>query len=135
MKRTFRWRRGLCLSLLVTAGLAVPRSAQASDPDPDPWLGRDKALHFGASALIAGGTYGIVATQADARWPRLLVGGGVSLAVGAAKEGADALGLGDPSWKDFTWDVIGTVAGLAIAWAIDVAVRGVGPAHPAFGDP
>ena len=41
----------------------------------------------------------------------------------------DATGSGDPSWKDFTWDVIGAAVGLAIAWGIDTAVHG-GKAPP-----
>jgi putative lipoprotein len=87
-------------------------------------LGRDKALHFGASALISGTGYGVGTLLFErSRVEPALFGGGIALAVGAAKEGADALGLGDPSWKDFTWDVIGTVVGLAIALGIDVALR------------
>jgi putative lipoprotein len=108
-------------------------TARASDPDP--WFGRDKALHFSLSAAIAGTTYAIAATQFDARYPPLLVGGGVALAAGAAKETADMFGYGQPSWKDFTWDVIGTVVGLGIAWGLDLAIRGVSHRHPAFGAP
>ena len=40
---------------------------------------------------------------------------------------------GDPSWKDFTWDAIGVVAGLAIAWGVDLLLGGVDAAHPALG--
>jgi len=130
MQRRFVSRTCLPAAIAV---LMTAHTARAADDDP--WFGRDKALHFAASATIAGAAYGIAATQFDARWPRLLVGGATAVAVGAGKEGADALGLGDPSWRDFTWDVIGAVVGLAIAWGIDVAVRGVGSSHPAFGAP
>lgn len=111
---------------------SFPTSARADD---DPWFGRDKALHFTASAAIAGGAYAIAATQFDARTPPLLIGGGVALAVGAAKEGADALGLGTPSWKDFAWDVAGTLVGLGVAWGLDLLIRGVSPEHPWLGAP
>jgi hypothetical protein len=42
-------------------------------------------------------------------------------------------GLGNPSWRDFTWDVVGTVVGLGLAWTLDMAVRGTGHDHPALG--
>lgn len=132
-------RRKLSRAAAAAVGLAVAhllvmpaRDARADTPDPDPWFGRDKALHFGASAVIAGGAYAVAATQFEARGPRLLVGGATAIVVGAAKEGADALGLGDPSWRDFTWDIVGAAAGLVVAWVIDVAVRGLDASHPAF---
>jgi hypothetical protein len=73
----------------------------------------------------------------DARWKALVIGGGVTLAVGAAKEAVDATGAfgGDPSWKDFAWDAIGAIAGLAFAWGVDLLIGGVSPAHPALGSP
>ena len=122
------------LSVLSTGGC---RSAYAADPvvDPDPWLGRDKALHFGISAAIAGSTYAVAATQLEPRYQPLILGGGVALTIGAGKELADMLGLGDPSWKDFAWDAIGTVTGLVVAWGIDLLVRGASAAHPLFGPP
>jgi putative lipoprotein len=111
-----------------------PAKAQTAS-DPDPWFGRDKALHFSVSAVIAAGTYTLAATQFQARYPPLLLGAGVTLAVGAAKEGADALGAGDPSWKDFTWDVAGMIVGLGVAWGLDLLIRGVSSAHPPLGAP
>jgi putative lipoprotein len=110
-------------------------SPRARAQDPDPWFGRDKALHFGASAIIAGGGYGLAATQFEARYPRLLIGGGLALAAGAGKELLDMTGFGDPSWRDFTWDVIGTATGLLVAWGIDLLVRGASAQHPLFADP
>ena len=97
--------------------LLAPLTARAQGGDD--WFGRDKALHFSFSAAIAGAGYGgaSLATE-DRRW-RLGVGGGVAIAAGTGKEIADAYGLGDPSWKDFTWDLIGTATGLGIAYVID----------------
>jgi putative lipoprotein len=126
------------LPLLVALSVfsaSAPVRAASPDPDPDPWLGPDKALHFGISALLAGSAYGLSALVLDARYERLLVGGGFALAAGAAKELYDLSGHGDPSWRDFTWDAIGTFVGLAIAWGIDLAVAGVGDRHPLFGAP
>lgn len=91
--------------------------------EEDAWLGRDKALHFGASAVIAGSSYGVGTMFLDGRLGPAILGGSVALAAGAAKEGWDALGHGTPSWRDFAWDAIGTAVGLGIALGIDFLVR------------
>lgn len=36
-----------------------------------------------------------------------------------AKELWDLSGHGSPSWKDFTWDVIGVATGLLLSWLVD----------------
>ncbi len=122
---------------IVTVGLvllAVP--AIADSPDPDPWVARDKAFHFDVSAgLAAVGYAASAAWLVDARWKALTIGGGVALGAGAGKELLDWAGLGDPSWKDFTWDAIGVVAGLAIAWSVDMLLGGVSREHPALANP
>ncbi len=117
--------------LVVLIGMSEPARAA----DPDPWIARDKALHFSVSAAIAGTTYAVAATQFEARYPPLLVGGGVALAAGIGKETLDLMGWGQPSWKDFAWDVAGTVVGLGVAWSLDLLIRGVSARHPAFGAP
>lgn len=106
-----------------------PAAAEPAAPaSVDSWWGSDKALHFGfAAGLAAGGYAAGTALWSPPRWRAAALGGGVAIGLGAAKEGWDALGHGDPSWKDFTWDVIGAVFGLAAAYAIDWAVRGEGP--------
>lgn len=114
--------RQLCLSFAAFMS-AMTAAAAASASDPDPWLGRDKALHFGASALLAGGGYAAATGLTSERWKAVAFGGGFALAAGAAKEGLDALGMGTPSWRDFAWDVAGTVVGLGIAYAVDALVR------------
>lgn len=118
MSKTRQW--GVALALWAGT---LGASAAASASDEDPWLGRDKALHFGASAVLAGGGYAVGTGLWPERWKSFALGGGVALAAGAAKEGLDAMGLGTPSWRDFTWDVAGTVVGLGIAYAIDAVVR------------
>jgi uncharacterized protein YfiM (DUF2279 family) len=113
-------------------------SPTAYGVDTDPWLARDKALHFDASAGLAALGYALSAGWiVDARWKALAIGGGVAMAAGAGKELLDATHAfgGDPSWKDFTWDAIGTVAGLALAWGVDLLIGGVGAERPAFGPP
>ncbi len=111
----------VALSVLAVSLLVGPR-ARASDPDP--WWGRDKALHFGASATIAAGGYGMGTLIFERRAEAALFGGGIAIGVGAAKEGADALGLGTPSFKDFAWDVAGAAVGVAIGLAIDLIIAG-----------
>ena len=48
------------------------------------------------------------------------------------KELADLGGYGDPSWKDLAWDGLGMVTGLAVAWGLDLLIRGVSAEHPLF---
>ncbi|MES1172481.1 MAG: hypothetical protein ABUL77_04530 [Bacteroidota bacterium] len=102
---------------VVLAVLTAGPVARAADPDP--WFGQDKALHFGLSATIAAGGYGLAAVSTERRQTRFLVGGGLALAAGVGKELADAFGTGDASAKDLTWDVLGTATGLGVAWLID----------------
>lgn len=108
-------------SLAALALAAAPRAAAASESDP--WFGPDKALHFSVSAGLAAGGYAAASEWLDGRGERALVGGAFSLTLGAGKELWDLAGHGDPSWRDFTWDVIGTAAGLAVAVSIDVLVN------------
>ena len=111
---------GRCARLAALfLGAAVLLAPVAARAEPDPWLGRDKALHFSASAVIAGAGYGGASLLTDDRRWRLAAGAGLAIAAGAGKEIADANGHGDPSWRDFTWDLIGAATGLGIAWLID----------------
>ncbi|MBX3233017.1 MAG: hypothetical protein KIT84_12675 [Labilithrix sp.] len=122
-------RTGLALGL----GLALIATASpARAADRDPWLAEDKALHATVSGALAGGSYAVGAAVFDARGHALLAAAGFTLAIGAGKEALDMAGLGHPSWKDFAWNGIGTAIGLALAWSIDLLVRGVGPRRPAL---
>ncbi len=100
---------------------ACAGTARAED---DPWLGRDKLLHFGASAGIAAAGYGVGAALDDRRGVAIAVGAGAALVAGAGKEALDAAGYGHPSLRDFAWDVLGAAAGLALAWGVDALLRG-----------
>ena len=125
----------LLLAVAVLAASA-PAAAQQAAPDPDPWFARDKAWHFDACLGISALTYALATWKVtDSRGVGLAIAGGTTLVIGAAKEGADALGLGDPSWRDLAWDAIGAVAGLAIAWGVDLLLGGVSAEHPAFASP
>ncbi|MDC3955039.1 hypothetical protein [Polyangium jinanense] len=109
---------------VVLAALVTALPARADPPsDPDPFFGRDKALHFGFSAALAGGAYGATALYGlDGRANRVAVGMAVALGAGYTKEILDAAGFGTPSWKDFAWDLLGTAVGLGVSVAIDYAL-------------
>ncbi len=87
--------------------------------EADPWLGPDKALHFGASAALATGGYAAGAFFFEEPAPRLAVGAGLALTAGAAKELYDLSGRGQASWKDMTWNVAGAATGLFVSYAVD----------------
>jgi uncharacterized protein YfiM (DUF2279 family) len=105
--------RLLAIALALGLGATAAR-AQSSDP----W-GSDKALHFSMSAVLAGGSYAGAALLLEYPWQRARVAVSLTLGLGAAKELYDAMGRGDPSLRDFTWDVLGCALGVAVAWLID----------------
>ena len=107
-------------SLTAAAFLVVSRPASAADDDP--WWGPDKALHFGVSAGLAAGGYGAASLVFDGRGQRAAAGAGFALTLGAGKELYDLGGGGNPSWKDFTWDVAGTGVGVVLALLVDLAL-------------
>lgn len=106
----------LCLSLLA------PLSARGQAPEPAPqddWFGQDKLLHFSVSVGLAGAGYTGGALLFDTPQARWLTGAGVALGAGLGKELYDA-GRGSIfSFKDLSWDVLGTGTGLALSWAIE----------------
>jgi putative lipoprotein len=106
----------LCLALLV------PPSARGGEPEipsRDDWFGQDKALHYGVSAGLAGAGYAGGALLFDEPGARWLTGAGLALGAGVGKEVYDAWRGSFFSFKDLTWDVLGTATGLALSWAID----------------
>lgn len=90
---------------------------------PDPWWGTDKAMHFAATAVIASGGYVVGAVAFDDYLGAAALGSGLALGAGIGKELLDLAGIGDPSWKDLTWDLIGTAVGVGVALSIHVAAR------------
>jgi putative lipoprotein len=110
------------LVLGVAMLLASRARAQEQDPENDPWFGRDKALHFAVSASLAAAIYAGSALKTDDRRTRAATAVIVTLTAGIAKETWDLAGYGDASWRDLTWDVVGTTTGVLIACAIDWAI-------------
>jgi putative lipoprotein len=110
------------MKLALVAPLVLSFSvlgANASAHAADAWFGPDKALHFGVSLALAAGGYAASSPWLETRTERALAGGAFSLTLGAGKELWDLSGHGDPSWRDFTWDVVGTAVGVALALGVD----------------
>lgn len=127
-----RVRRSRLPAVLVGAALlagALTRSEPAHADPADPWWGPDKALHFSASAALAGGGYALASPFLDGFAQRAAIGAGLALTAGVSKELIDLAGHGDASFRDLTWDVIGTVVGVGLALSIDLAIRGARPSH------
>jgi putative lipoprotein len=119
------------LVALVVGTLSVAIDARADEAD-DPWLGRDKVIHYGVSAGIAGTGYVAGALIFDTRAHALATGAAAATLAGVGKELADLGGYGHASWKDLAWDGLGMVTGLAVAWGLDLLFRGVSGARPLF---
>jgi putative lipoprotein len=107
---------------LVLAAAALLAASEARAQEADPWFGRDKALHFAASASLATVAYAGAALATDDRPTRIVAAASIALAVGVIKEAWDLTGHGDASWRDLTWDVVGTTTGVLFAYGIDWAI-------------
>jgi uncharacterized protein YfiM (DUF2279 family) len=116
-----------CLFVLLLGGAKQARA--------DDWFGPDKALHFGISLGISAGGYGAASLFVDSRMGRLAIGGAVGIGAGAGKELYDLWSDGDPSWRDFTWDLLGVATGLALAWLIDELIAGRSPGRAVWHRP
>ncbi|MCL2824404.1 MAG: hypothetical protein FWD57_10455 [Polyangiaceae bacterium] len=108
--------------LLLLIPLSLVGATSHARADDDPWFGPDKGKHFGASAVIAAGGYGIGSLVFEDRVHSLFLGGGVALTAGVGKEVLDSMGYGQASARDLVWDVIGTAVGLGLALALDLAI-------------
>lgn len=98
--------------MLVLALLSSPARA-------DDWWGTDKALHLGVSVGLGAAGYSVGALLSDSRLDRVAAGVLGALTAGVVKELADGLGLGQPSLKDLTWDLIGSTTGALVGWLVD----------------
>jgi putative lipoprotein len=104
---------------LVAAVTILSPAARAQAQETDEWLARDKALHFGVSAGITMVGYAGASLKTDHRPTRRAAAVLLGLTAGVTKEVWDAFGPGDASWRDLTWDVIGTATGVLVAAGID----------------
>jgi putative lipoprotein len=106
----------------LVLGVAMLLGSKVRAQDADPWFGRDKALHFAASASLATVAYAGTSLVTDDRPTRIVAAATVALAAGVLKEVWDLTGHGDASWRDLTWDVVGTTTGVLLAYGIDWAI-------------
>lgn len=101
---------GAKLCALVLAGF-LPITGCAGEDD---WLGQDKFLHFGASALIDSACYWTLREGIELpKYNSLAISAAATLSLGVAKELSDETFSG----KDLAWDIIGTGVG-TILWVI-----------------
>jgi putative lipoprotein len=117
--------------LLAGVALLLATEARAQQADTDPWFGRDKALHFAASASLAVVGYAGTSLATDSRPTRVVVAASFALGVGVLKEVWDLTGHGDASWRDLTWDLVGTTTGILVAYAIDWMILRLRAPEPA----
>jgi putative lipoprotein len=114
--RSVGWSRAAFVLLLAASTASFgPSSVRAEDR----WVAPDKGLHFGVSAGLAVGAWGASVPLFDRPWPRFVVGAAVAVGAGAAKELIDLAGAGDPSGRDFVWDLAGAATGLLLSWVFD----------------
>jgi putative lipoprotein len=111
------------VALFVVALVTPLGSAHAQTADADPWWGRDKALHFSASASLAVVGYAGTSMGTESRAARAAGGAALAVGAGVAKELWDLDGHGDASWKDLTWDLIGATTGVLISLAVDWSIH------------
>jgi len=114
----------LCLGLaLAASSTAQPvrndttATVASSTPIPDPWLGRDKAMHAGASlALTLGGQLILTQGAGLANERALPISAGTTLALGVMKELTDRRRDRNPlfSWRDLAADALGVAVGALV---------------------
>jgi putative lipoprotein len=116
--------RARALALAIVGALAVTllTNPRAHAQESDPWFGRDKALHFTVSASLAVVAYAGASLKTDDRRTRVAAAITFALGAGLLKEAWDLTGHGDASWRDLTWDVVGTTTGVLFAYAFDWAM-------------
>ncbi|HEY4395551.1 MAG TPA: hypothetical protein VGP64_15885 [Polyangia bacterium] len=115
-------RAAFVVALVVAVTLPVG-AAHAEGTDADPWWGRDKALHFSASASLAVVGYAGTSMGTESRATRAAGGAALAVGAGVAKELWDLDGHGDASWRDLSWDLIGATTGVLVSLAIDWSIH------------
>ena len=88
-------------------------------PDGDRWLGRDKAYHFAASALIQSAMHGLVRQSGNDYRTASSVAGATTFVIGVGKEIHDRADGRYFSWKDLAADAAGGVTGAAVIRQVD----------------
>ncbi len=106
------------IAWIFAVALACALGSASAAHAQDRFFGADKAAHFALSSYFAVGSYSLARAAGGSRLSCLLAGLGVPLALGAGKELYDSVSGGDASIRDFAWDALGAVFGLAVAWLV-----------------
>ena len=101
------------LAFTLLTGGPLPRSPQ------DPWLGRDKLLHFTVSALIQGAAHAALRSRGSSYGQASWGAAAVTATAGVGKELWDRHRRRDFSFRDLTWDGIGGVSGAIVVRQLD----------------
>jgi putative lipoprotein len=109
---TFRQFVVGALALSVLLAGAVPAAAR----EPDKWLARDKAEHYSVSLMLGADGYAAMTAFSDRPAIRAAFGASFALSAGIAKELYDQSIGRQLSWRDLTWDALGTATGTIVAW-------------------
>lgn len=112
-------RRALALGAvaLAFASLATGCGVSAS-------LREDSRAHLAAGAGVAAAGFVVGDALSPHAEERLLLGVGAGVGAAAAKELADAAGLGVAAWDDLAWSALGAALGALLAWAADELAAG-----------
>ena len=82
----------------------------------------DLAYHFSVGLGIGAASHSVSAAYLDA--DPVIVSLVTTWSFAAAKEGLDALGLGQPDWLDFAAGVLGGLVGTAVSYLVLQAMGG-----------
>ena len=96
-----------------TCGAPARRSSR------DPWFGRDKLLHFAASAVIQGGAHAVLRANGHDYASASRGAALATLTAGVGKELWDRHRGRDASFRDLAWDGIGGVTGAVAMRRLD----------------
>ena len=110
-------RRSVAGVCALVAWLSAGVGAHAAEPDP--WFGRDKAEHYSVSLMLAADGYAGMTACSERPAIRAVGGGGFALLAGITKEIYDESTGRRFSWRDLTWDALGTATGTLVALLID----------------
>jgi len=98
---------------------AAAPDAPARPSGRDPWFGRDKFLHFAASAIIQGGAHAVLRANGHDYGSASRGAALVTLSAGVGKELWDRHRGRDASFRDLAWDGIGGVTGAVAMRRVD----------------
>lgn len=87
----------------------------------------DSRAHLAAGAGVASAGFIVGGAMPLCPGDRLLLGAGAGVGAAAAKELADAAGLGVAAWDDLGWSSLGAVLGALLAWTLDELIAAEHP--------